>query len=100
MNEKKIEELIEKGARRWSKCGFDRLYVDPKLLGLEVSYYKSGNISSASWRGESISNADGNRLGATKIWLEIGDGKIYYKSFHKAAHEAELLEAAREFFNI
>jgi len=100
MDEKKIEKLIEKGAKRWTKGGFDRLYVDAELLGLDLDYYKSGNISSATWKGEAISNSEAGRLGVTKIWLEIGDGKMYYKSFHKATHEAELLEAAMEFFNI
>lgn len=58
MNEKDIAKLLEAGGNRWSKYGKDRIYIDVTTLGLEVSYYKTGNVCNATWQGEGISNAD------------------------------------------
>lgn len=65
MNEKKINTLLAMGASRWSKYGRDRLYLRncyKDLLKMKISYYNSGNISSASINGESISNSEANRI--------------------------------------
>ena len=49
MSEKDIAKLLEAGGKRWSKYGKDRIYIDVETLGLEVSYYKTGNVSHAAW---------------------------------------------------
>lgn len=65
MNEKKIKALLAMGASRWTKYGRDRLYLRncyKDLLKMKISYYNSGNISSASINGESIPNSEANRI--------------------------------------
>lgn len=60
-----VENLIEAGANRWTKNGKDRVYLSKignELIGLECSYYKSGNLSSAYLAGEKISNAEAQRV--------------------------------------
>lgn len=65
MDEKKINTLLAMGASRWTKYGRDRLYLRncyKDLLKMEISYYNSGNISSASLDGEGISNSEAYRI--------------------------------------
>ena len=58
-----IKALTDRGFNRWTKKLpnghiMDRLYIDLKYLGLELTRYKSGNISSAKFNGETISNSE------------------------------------------
>ena len=65
MTDKKLETLLAMGASRWSKYGRDRLYLRncyQELLKMKISYYNSGNISSASIDGEGISNSEAYRI--------------------------------------
>ena len=62
---KKVDELMDMGASRWTKGGHDRLYINDagaELLGLEVDRYKSGNICYATLDGEKISNSAAYRV--------------------------------------
>lgn len=58
-----------------ARNGQTRRYVDGwhKLVGLEIDRYKTGNISSASVNGESISNGTAGRLLGVKVWLDDTD---------------------------
>lgn len=78
------EQMVAIGGREWTKAGHHRVYVNDiaGLLGLEVSYYRTGNISSASLDGEGgISNAEAGRLlGAVdKVWFDAADGKLHLR---------------------
>lgn len=77
LNEKMIKALEEKGFNRWTKGNYDRLYVNATTLGLECSYYKTGNISSAYWCDERISNSQGYRLKAAKTYIDVKTGKLH-----------------------
>lgn len=77
MNEKDIAKLLEAGGNRWSKYGKDRIYIDVKTLGLEVSYYKTGNVRNATWQDEGISNADARRLLGSKVYVDCADGSLH-----------------------
>jgi hypothetical protein len=61
-----IHKLIDLGGREWIKNGFHRVYFSKDILigiiNFEVSFYKSGNISSASLRGRIISIEDAELL--------------------------------------
>ena len=65
MTNERIEKAIEDGARRWTKEGYDRLYVSPELIGFSYNRYLTGNISCAYWDGERISNAETPRSTTT-----------------------------------
>lgn len=65
MTDKRLNTLLAMGASRWTKYGRDRLYLRncyKDLLKMKVSYYNSGNISSASIDGEGISNSEARRI--------------------------------------
>ena len=70
-----VEMLIGMGGRRWTKGGHDRVYIPVALscdmIGLRVSRYGSGNVSSATLNGDRISNT------MTREMLTDLDG-IYY----------------------
>ena len=82
LTETTIQNLIAKGATRWTKGDHDRLYLNAaanEIVGLEIEYYKSGSISSATLKGESISN---NRAGKISdiicsAYIDLTTGKLY-----------------------
>lgn len=74
-----IEKLEDKGFNRWTKGNMDRLYIDPDKLGLELSFYNSGNISSAWFDGEKISNSIARQLGFIKLWIDVKTGEVATK---------------------
>lgn len=77
LNEQKITELTEKGFNRWTKGNLDRLYINASQLGLVCDYYKSGNISSAEFNGERISNCQARRYKAAKTFIDIKTGSVH-----------------------
>lgn len=78
-----IETMTAIGGRRWQKNGMDRVYLGDfaTVPGLELDYYKSGNISGASLDGDLVSNAEGGRLATAvdKVYFDATDGKVYIK---------------------
>lgn len=83
MDEREIRALEDAGAKRWTKGAMDRLYINAELIGLDVSYYKTGNVSNATWQGKTVSNADGRRLHYSKIWIDIRDGSLHVRTDYK-----------------
>lgn len=77
LNEAVIKALEEKGFNRWTKGGLDRLYINAAQLGLECTYYKTGNISSAYFNGERISNSMGYSYKAAKTYIDINSGRLF-----------------------
>lgn len=76
IGEKKIEKLIAMGASRWKKAGRDRLYLNKafsSMLNLKISYYNTGNISSAYIGDEKISNSKAYKIlaYAPKVYIDL-----------------------------
>lgn len=71
-----IQKLIEIGGNEWIKDEYHRIYfnldVMVEMIGLDLSFYKTGNIQSARLNGDSISNSHAKRL------LSSIDGKFWY----------------------
>lgn len=77
LSKKQIAALEEKGFRRWTKGNRDRLYINAEDLGLEVSTFKTGNVFSAYYRGEEISNKRGSEMRAAKTYIDIETGELH-----------------------
>lgn len=77
MTQKMIEALEAKGFKRWQKGSYDRLYAEATVLGLKVERYNTGNIFSAEFQGEKISNSEARRVLATKTYIDVTTGKVY-----------------------
>lgn len=76
-----IKTLTDRGFNRWTKKlangkVMDRLYINPEYLGLELTRYKSGNISSAKFNGETISNSEARRIEGTKCYVDIATKEV------------------------
>jgi hypothetical protein len=76
-----IEKLIKIGGSEWKKNGMHRIYFNIDMMvplyGLELSFYGTGNVSSAKLNGEKISNSEATRL------LRKLDSKIHYDVIDK-----------------
>lgn len=77
LNERNIRAYEAKGAHRWTKGNHDRLYIDAKLLGLECECYNTGNIKSATWCGERISNSDARRIKGSSVYIDVNTGELH-----------------------
>lgn len=76
-----INTLTDRGFKRWTKKlpngkVMDRLYIKPEYLGLELTRYKSGNISSATFNGETISNSEAKRIEGTKCYVDVATKEV------------------------
>lgn len=89
MTETMINELISMGGNRWTKGNYDRIYFNADVLGVECDFYKSGNISSAWFKGEKISNSQARRYYGAKTFVDVKTGEVH-------SDNAELADAARE----
>jgi hypothetical protein len=70
-----LKGLIRAGGNRWQKNQMDRVYFNNlgSRSGLDVDYYKSGNISSAAVQGKGISNSR-----AREVVANLKDAKLFY----------------------
>lgn len=82
LNESNIHRVnIAEVGNRWQVKG-DRLYLSDdfklKALGLEVQYYKTGNICGATQNGETISNTKATKLidGCRRAWVDLETGEL------------------------
>lgn len=76
-----INTLTDRGFKRWTKKlpngkVMDRLYIKPEYLGLELTRYKSGNISSATFNGKTISNSEARRIEGTKCYVDVATKEV------------------------
>lgn len=99
LTEDQISKLTAAGAKRWTKYGKDRLYIDAKVLGLELDCYRTGNISSARWQGAAVSNADGGRLSCSKVYVDVATGELsVYTSYTNSCDpDANVRDVAERF---
>jgi len=83
-----IETLTAIGGRRWTKNGLDRVYINniAEYLGLDISYYNTGNISGAALDGYGIANgrAGGILNCIDKVYFDAADGKLHATYFGNA----------------
>jgi hypothetical protein len=76
-----IETMTAIGGNRWQRNGMDRVYLNDwaELAGIETTHYNTGNISSASYQGEGVSNSQAYKLlgSIDKVWFDAADGKLH-----------------------
>lgn len=76
-----VKTMTAVGGRMWEKNGMRRVYFNnwADLAGLETSHYNTGNIASASYRENGISNSQAYKLAGCidKVWFDEADGKLH-----------------------
>jgi len=74
------EQIEAIGGNHWTKGGHDRVYINydvwGPLVGLEIDYYKSGNICYATLNGQKLSNSKAGQMSAVTIYWE--NGALHY----------------------
>lgn len=96
LTEKQIAALEAVGFNRWTKGTMDRLYINAETLGLELDYYKSGNISGASYRGETISHKRGGEMKAAKTYIDVATGELHGTNWTLEQDTRQLYEETLE----
>lgn len=91
MTKERITELEAMGFKRWQKNGMDRLYVNASVLGLECTFYRTGNVSNATFNGVSISNHEGTAMRAAKTYIDLEKNLIRSDSPRLLAAVADIL---------
>ncbi|MFI5687928.1 hypothetical protein [Streptomyces sp. NPDC051636] len=75
------ETMVAIGGNRWQRGDKDRVYLNnwAEFAGIETSHYNTGNISSASYQGDGISNSQAYKLlgSIDKVWFDAADGKLH-----------------------
>lgn len=93
----KMENIMKKGSR-WTKGKFDRVYFNIKDFGLRYSCYKTGNIQSAFWKGERISNSEAMRLLNVKCYLDLHTGEIIVQNADRTdISKEEIINSLNEY---
>ena len=93
LNENIIKALEEKGFKRWTKGAMDRMYIDAKVLGLDVVYNGRGNVLGADFKGERISNNMAREMLASKNYVDIATGKVFSGSYTLKREISEIIES-------
>ena len=96
MQDTMIAKLEAKGGKRWIKGNMDRMYFNATALGLELEYYKTGNIRDASFRGTGLSNSMGGRYKAAKTYIDLATGDVHSDFDCLADAVRELIAQAEE----
>lgn len=87
----RIDELTAMGFKRWQKNGMDRMYINASTLGLVCVYRRSGTISDAEFRGESISNNQARKMADAKTYIDLNQRRLVSQSAMLAAAAADLI---------
>ncbi len=90
------QQIIDLGGREWiGRNGQRRIYLNNwhELAGLEISRYKSGNISYAAVNGERISNNRARVLASASVWYDVDAGELRH-TIRSAAENARLDDVA------
>lgn len=80
-----VEQLKKIGGNEWITENHHRIYFNKleEFVGLECSYYKTGNIKLAYLNDEHISNTKALRLLAglklAKLWFDVKTGEFAHK---------------------
>ena len=93
--------LIKHECGAWTHpyTGEERIYLNRfahDLLEIEVSYYKTGNLSAFRWHGEKDSNCYGKKIlsALDKAYFSKKDGKFHAVNTYSGIDlSGELLEA-------
>lgn len=95
-----VAALVNVGGSMWERGTMSRVYFNDlsKFFGLRVSYYNSGNVSSATLNGEPVSNSTARSLLREldgKLWYDVTTGKWMHQLSSKSAARTIISEIKR-----
>lgn len=75
LDDEVIRYLEKMGFRRWTKHGFDRLYVSPHIFGVRVESMEDGTVST-TLDGRDIGRDAARKIMDGKYFIDVMTGKI------------------------
>ncbi|MEJ2043682.1 MAG: hypothetical protein P8X74_03700 [Reinekea sp.] len=101
MAEITVENLIKAGGNEWkSDAGHHRIYFNnnAERVGLSCSFYKTGNVSTAIYCGEKISNSKAGKilseLSFVKVWFDVNENE--FKSKNGDGYANDIINSIKE----
>lgn len=95
--------LLSIGAKAWKhpESGDIRIYLNKSaddLLEIEKDYYRTGNLSSFSWRGHQTSNCQGKRIitALDGAYYDVKTGRVITNRWADSDTAATVKEALAE----
>lgn len=95
-----VDTMTAIGGNRWQRGDKDRVYINnwAEFAGIETSHYNTGNIASACYQGEGISNSQAYKLlgSIDKVWFDAEDGMLHCRygySESRVATKREVFDA-------
>lgn len=81
-------EQAQKLGKVWEKSGMKRIYINDQIItqaiGLDLSFYKTGNISASTLNGEAISHSRARDIlfdiKDSKFWFDLADNQFHIRS--------------------
>ena len=94
ITDNQVEKILSMNAGKiWEKYGKRRVYIQIETaLNIDVQYYNTGNISSASMNGEGISNSKAQKILSGKCFIDLNDENNIVFSEWSSIELVELLE--------
>lgn len=94
ITDKQVEKILSMNAGKiWEKYGKRRVYIQIETaLNMDVQYYNTGNISSASMNGEGITNSKAQKILSGKCYIDLNDDNNIVFSEWSSIELVELLE--------
>ena len=89
------ESLIKSGWKLWEKGTMRRLYANASVLGLECTYYTSGNIHTATIDGCTVSNSEARRIMAAKTYIDLTNNALNSDNYYTYNAACGILGLAR-----
>lgn len=94
-SEQIVNILKAQGGNLWEKARMSRVYFNTpalcRIYGLELDFYKSGNVSHATLDGEKISNSRGRKeydhLEQCKFWYDVNDDKFRSRYLNEEVYD-------------
>lgn len=95
------DSLIKIGGKEWKKDGRHNIYFNNlrEHIGLQLSFYNTGNISSARLNGEIISNSQAKEICTSldfgKLWFDVKENSFHYSGIrnNRTFSAQEMFEA-------
>lgn len=87
------EQITAIGGREWtSRDGrHHRVYVNAAvwapMIGLNITYHRTGNVSNATLDGRQLSNRCGESLQQAKVYLDVATGTLHTDLGKRAADD-------------
>lgn len=98
------DHILSLGGRRWQKNGMDRIYLNDwtEHAGIDIDYYKSGNICYAAIDGRSVANGRISSIVGTvaNVYFDNADGLLHVKHYGADAVEVRFLDGQRTHLNL